>query len=151
MRAFRARCFEEPPMSDADDVLNRAKTVVVIDWPSRDVPILLAAARLHTFSHEGPGDEEWYFYEGETRTHASGPPAAADLVYTYRPIDELPGIIEFAQKLGAFAIWFEAGRRDLKQALAARPIVERAGLTYVDEPYIVDVLRDRQAQPPPPV
>ena len=130
-------------MSDADDVLNRSRTVVAIDWPSQDVPTMLAAASFRTFSHEGPGDEAWYLYEGETRTHASAPPDAADLVYTYRPVGELPGIVEFAQKLGAHAIWFEEGRRDPEQALAARPIVERAGLIYLDDPYIVDALRDR--------
>jgi predicted CoA-binding protein len=121
--------------------LNRSKTVVVIDWPSQDVPTLLAAAGHRTFSHEGPGDEAWYLYESETRTQASAPPDAADLVYTYRPVDELPGILEFAQKLGAHAVWFEEGRRDPEQAAAARPIVERAGLTYLDQPYIVDALR----------
>ena len=47
-------------------------------------------------------------------------------MYTYRPVGELPGIVEFAQKLGAHTIWFEEGRRDPEQALAARPIVERA-------------------------
>jgi len=132
-------------MSHADDVLNRSTTVVVIDWPSQEVPTGLAAARYRTFSHEGPGDEAWYLYEGETRTHASAPPDTADLVCTYRPVEELPGIVEFAQKLGAHAIWFEEGRRDPEQAWAARPIVELAGLTYLDEPYIVDALRDLHA------
>lgn len=129
-------------MSDADDVLTHSKTVVAIDWPSQDVPTTLAAAGYRTFSHEGPGDEAWYLYEGEKRTHST-PPEAADLVYTYRPVDELPDIVEFAQQLGAHAIWFEEGRRDAEQALAARAIVEAAGLTYLDDPYIVDALRNR--------
>jgi predicted CoA-binding protein len=131
-------------MGVAEEVLSRSNTVVVIDWPSQEVPMALAAAGYRTFSHEGPGDDAWFLYEGEKRTHASGPPESADLVYTYRPCDELPGIVEFAKTLGARAIWFEAGRRDPQEAARARPIVEAAGLQYLDEPYIVDELRARR-------
>jgi uncharacterized protein RhaS with RHS repeats len=130
-------------MSDAQDILSHAKTVVAIDWPSQEVPTRLAAAGFRTFSHEGPGDDEWYLYEGDTRTHANARPDTADLVYTYRPVDELPGIVEFAQKLGAHTLWFEEGRRDPDAGNAARPIVEGAGLTYLDDPYIVDALGNR--------
>jgi predicted CoA-binding protein len=129
-------------MSDVNDVLNGSQIVVAIDWPSREVPESFAAAGFQVYSHEGPGDDEWYLYEGDARRHASGPPGAADLVYTYRPVDELAGIVEFAQKLGAHSIWFEEGRRDSEAAAAARAIVEGAGLTYLDEPYVVDALRN---------
>ena len=130
-------------MTDAHDALNRSKIAVAIDWPSPDVPRSLAAAGVRTFSHEGPGDDEWYVYEGDARAHAEAPPTAADLVYTYRPVEELAGIVEFARKLGAHTIWFEEGRRSPEAASAARPIVEAAGLAYLDEPYIVDALGNR--------
>jgi predicted CoA-binding protein len=130
-------------MTDAREVLSRSKTVVAIDWPSQEVPELLAAAGFAVYSHEGPGDDEWYLYEADTRTRVSAPPDTGDVVYTYRPADELPGIVEFAQTLGAHTIWFEEGRRDRGAATVARRIVEGAGLAYLDEPYIVDALGNR--------
>lgn len=61
-------------------------------------------------------------------------------MYTHRPFEELPEILEFAQRIGAGAIWSEAGP-DSPGAERARQIVESAGLTYIDAPRISDAVR----------
>ncbi len=42
-------------------------------------------------------------------TTADGPPDRAELVYVYRPLEELPGIVESAGRIGAHAIWSSRG------------------------------------------
>jgi predicted CoA-binding protein len=117
---------------------------MLIDWPSRDVPDSLARAGYRVVSHDGPGVEDYNAYEsngGEVSVRNLGAaPDHADLVYTHRPFEELPEILEFAQRIGASAIWSEAGP-DSPGAERARQIVESAGLTYVDAPRITDAVR----------
>ncbi|MDP9280757.1 MAG: CoA-binding protein [Chloroflexota bacterium] len=79
-------------------------------------------------------------------------PKRADLVYTHRPIDELAEIVDTAKAVGANAVWIQSGRdktgaKDSRgcwlpreESAKAREIVERAGLRYVEAPYIVDAL-----------
>ena len=144
-------------MTDAADLLGRSASVLLIDWPSRDVPDTLARHGLAVVSGDGP--DEWNAYElvgEEVRVRSvDGLPAHADLVYTHRPIDELPEIVETAGALGAQAVWIQSGRDatgakdprgcwlSTEDSRKAREIVERAGLHYIEAPYIADAARDR--------
>lgn len=137
-------------------VLVAAHTVLVVDWPSRDVPEALARAGYEVVVHGGPGPEDyaaWALVDGEVVVGPAGPaPKRADIVYSYRPLAELPEIARMAVALGANAVWIQSGLNadggkdptgcwlsDTDRA-AARNTVETAGLAYVDGPYIVDVL-----------
>lgn len=145
----------------ATDVLANAKSVLLIDWPGRDVPDTLARGGFTVVSHDGAGPDEYNAYEAdgdEVRVRDVGrPPAQADLVYSHRPIDELDGIVEMATTVGAKAIWMQSGLdssgakdprgcwmtyEDLERA---RSIVEGAGLTFIASPYIADAVRERSS------
>ena len=146
-------------MGDAGQVLDTARTVVVIDWPTKDVPETLARAGYTVLVKGGPEPDNYSAYEVQgtevvsRRTGAA--PAAADLVYSYRPIEELPGIVALAQRLGARAVWVQSGVAsdgtkapngcwmDQAASRAAREIVESAGLAYIEAPYIADEVRSR--------
>lgn len=141
----------------ARKVLETVKTVYLIDWPSRDVPEALARAGLTVVSSDGPDEYNAYeIAQNEVRQRRlAGPPERADLVYTHRPIDELPDIAAEAKSLGAKAVWIQSGRdrsgaKDPHgcwlsddDSRKARNIVESAGLTYVESPYIADAARAR--------
>ena len=58
------------------------------------------------------------------------PPTRAEIVYSHRPDDELPWIIDLARRVGARAVWAETGSAE------GRTLVETAGLVYVDSPPI---------------
>jgi CoA binding domain len=84
--------------------------------------------------------------------HSGRSPEQADLIYFYRPLSELPGIIAAAKDLGAKTIWTQsglsaAGVKDRKgywvpeeELRLARHLVQSAGLNYIAEPYIGDVV-----------
>jgi predicted CoA-binding protein len=124
---------------NASDILRSAKTVLLVDYPSREVPDTLARAGHAVFAHGGPGPRDYLAYdvEGERikERWIGQPPRHADLVYVYRPVEELPAIVRDARRVGATAVWCETGSD------GARQIVEGAGLVYVDEPSIVNVAR----------
>ena len=122
-------------------VLRRARSVLLVDWPSQDVPDSLVRAGLAVFVKGGPGPRDFAARElvhGEVVSRAvDEPPDQIDLVYAYRPLDELPSIVALARQLGAFAVWRQAGlSRD--ESGESRKIVAAAGLTYVDEVEIAD-------------
>src|SRR5688572_9557829 len=99
-------------MTDAAELLADAKTVLLIDWPSRDVPDTLARSGFTVISNDGP--DEYNAHEmqgGEVRVRDVGElPKHADLVYTHRPIEELPEVVDTAKALGARAVWIQSGR-----------------------------------------
>ena len=133
-------------------------TVLVIDWPTKDVPESLTLAGFHVVVRGGPGPEDYSVYElnnGEVVTrHLGRPPDRADLIYSHRPFSELPEIIVTAKNFDAKTIWTQsglsaAGVNDPKgcwvpeeEQRLARNLVEAAGLNYVTEPYIGDVARE---------
>jgi predicted CoA-binding protein len=145
---------------NATEILRAVETVLVIDWPSKEVPELLALAGFRVVVHGGPRPEDYSAYElknGEVAVrHVGRPPERADLIYSYRPLSELPEIIATAKKLSAKTMWTQsglsaAGVNDLKgcwlseeELAAARNLVESAGLNYISEPYIGDVVRHTQ-------
>ena len=126
----------------AEEILRAAKSVLVVDWPSRDVPDALVRAGYDVVVTGGtaPYDYSTYLLDGgEVVVQRSDrPPERADLVYSYRPLDELPEIVRQAQNLGAHAVW---GQLPLEESDRARVIVEAAGLAFVDRPYLSDAVR----------
>jgi predicted CoA-binding protein len=141
-----------------NEILKAVDTVLVIDWPSKEVPELLALAGLQVVVHGGPGPEDYSSYEvknGEVMEHRTGKePERVDLIYSYRPLSELPQIVATAKRLGAKTIWYQsgfvaAGRKDAKgcwvaeeELHLARNLVEAAGLSFFADPYIGDVARE---------
>ena len=135
---------------DAKDILKGVETVLVIDWPSKEVPELLARRSINVVVRGGPGPEDYSAYEvkdGEIVVRRTGcAPKHVDLMYSYRPLSELPGIIASAKELGAGTIWSQSGlnadgKKDLRgcwvpesELRAAREMVEAAGLTLIVEP-----------------
>lgn len=144
------------PQTDALELLRDSSTVVLIDWPDRDIPDTLARSGFNVFSDEGPG-RGYTAYEANgdavSRLSVDEPPKQADIVYAHRPVEELPSIIDRARAMNANAVWLQSGRdhtggRDPRgcwlppaESRRARELVESAGLNYVDAPYIADVAR----------
>jgi predicted CoA-binding protein len=132
-------------------------TVLVIDWPTKDVPESLAQAGFHVVVRGGPGPADYSVYEmnnGKVVTqHLGRPPERAELIYSHRPASELAGLIATAKGLGAKTIWTQSGLSAAgvnnpkgcwvpeEELRLARNLVESAGLTYITEPYIGDVAR----------
>ena len=87
-------------MSEAEQILRGAGTILIVDWPSRDVPDTLARAGYTVLVKGGPRPDNYWAYEvrnGEVVPRRTGQaPAAADLVYSHRPVAELPGIVAMA-------------------------------------------------------
>jgi predicted CoA-binding protein len=144
-------------VSDADDILRTAESILLVDWPSADVPETLTRAGYTVYVKGGPGPGDYSVRElrdGEVVSSRVGrPPAHADLVYSFRPVSDLPGIIDIARQVGAVAVWQQSGRdssgaEDRRgcwmpeaDSRAARGLVEAAGLRYVDAAYIADTAR----------
>lgn len=140
-----------------DEILRAARGVLVVDWPSRDVPDTLAWTGYEVCVHGGPGPDDYSAYRrngDEIVIERTGrPPDEVDLVYSHRPLDELSNIVERAKQLGAIAVWVQSGRRPdgqrdpkscwLPEAKSrqARVVVEGAGLAYVDDRYLPDEVR----------
>ena len=146
-------------MTEAGQILRESGSILLVDWPSKDVPETLARAGYTVVVKGGPEPDSYRAYEvrdGEVASRRTGEaPAAVDLVYSYRPVEELPGIVAMAQRLGARAVWLQSGVASdgtkapdgcwMDQAVSrtAREIVESAGLTYLEAPYIADEVRSR--------
>jgi hypothetical protein len=145
-----------------EQILEAADTVLLIDWPTPDVPDTLIQAGYEVIVKGGPGPEAYNAWEGRDGgvvvRHAGRPPARAELVYAHRPVDELSGIVGLATSLGALAVWHQSGRGSdgtpepkgcwlpEDEARRARHEVESAGLAFVCELYIADVVRQRAGE-----
>src|SRR5689334_1668365 len=140
-------------------VLVQTRIVLVIDWPSRDVPASLTFAGFTVLAKGGPGPADYNAWELDGGEPVSRPlghePGRVDLVYCHRPLRELPGIIALAGRLGARALWWQTGltsdgSKDPSGCWAppgesrqARDLARAAGLAYVDDVYIADAVRSR--------
>lgn len=145
--------------ADSAQLLAATKTILLVDWPSRDVPDSLARHGFTVISDDGPRAADYNAYEvdgDEVRVRPlASPPQKVDLVYTHRPIDELPETVDTAKSMGARAVWLQSGRDSTgaadprgcwlpaDESARARQIVEGAGLIYVDATYIADAVRTR--------
>ena len=139
-------------------LLRDARSILVIDWPSRDVPVALARAGIEVTVRGGPSPDDYSVYQASgdevTVRKAGAAPRRVDLVYCYRPMEELEGIAEMARSLGARAVWRQSGlsadgARDpagcwvpAAESRQARAIVEAAGLMYIEGPYISEAARE---------
>ena len=146
-------------MTQVESVLAGARSFLVVDWPTRDVPDTLAGAGYEVVVHGGPGPEDYTAYEVAgtevVERRVGRPPAHADVVYSFRPLEELPEIVAMAQTVGARAVWLQSGLSadggkdpqgcwlPAEAAAGARTTVEAAGLLYVDQPYIAGAVRAR--------
>lgn len=129
----------EDQMTDYRELLAAAISILLIDWPDRDVPDTLARHGFRVIAADGPRDDEYNAYEladGEVRVRPlDAPPEMVDIVYAYRPLHELERVVDQARALNARAVWLQSG------SAQAREIVERAGLMYFDSPYLPDAVR----------
>jgi len=141
----------------ASRILAQTRSVLVIDWPSRDVPAALAAAGFEVTVKGGPGPTDYTVWEvtgGEVVTRRLGRALEhADLVYCHRPFSELPSIIAMAQGLGAKAVWRQSGLTSTGakapdgcwmppgESGQGRELATAAGLAYIDDIYIADAAR----------
>jgi len=146
-------------LETAARVLAETRSVLVIDWPSRDVPASLAFAGFTVFVKGGPGPADyaaWELDSGEPVSRQLGrEPDRVDLVYCHRPFGELPGIVAMARRLGARAFWWQTGLTNgagkdpsgcwvpPEESRQARELAAAAGLAYIDDVYIADAARAR--------
>jgi hypothetical protein len=142
---------------DYEDILRRTRSVVLHDWPDADVPDTLVRIGYTVTIHGGPAPEDIVCRELRdgriTERRTGAPPTHADLVYVFRPVEELAAIVRQAVAIGAMAVWCQSGlapdgSRDPRgcwrpddEAAEVRRIVESAGLTCITEPYIADAVR----------
>ena len=140
-------------------ILAETRSILVIDWPSRDVPASLAFAGFTVFVKGGPGPADyaaWELDRGEPVARQLGrEPDRVDLVYCHRPFGELPGIVALAGRLGAHAFWWQTGLTSgggldpsgcwvpPEESRQARELAAAAGLAYIDDVYIADAARAR--------
>jgi hypothetical protein len=141
-----------------EQILTSADSILLIDWPSRDVPETLARAGYAVLVKGGPESDNfsaWQLRDAEVVVAKLGrAPAHVDIVYAHRPVAELPGIVTMAGRLAATTVWCQSGRSPSgagdptgvwlpdEEASQARAIVEQAGLHYVNAPYIADLVRE---------
>ena len=120
---------------EGERLLVDAKTILLIDWPSRDVPDALARSGWSVVAQEGPERYVAYDADGEAVTPREMllPPTQSDLVYAFRPLDELDDIVELARSLGARGVWLETtpSADDLPRT---RATIESAGLAMASGP-----------------
>jgi hypothetical protein len=92
-------------LSEAEQILESARGVLVVDWPSREVPDALAGGGYTVIVKGGPEPDRYSVRElrgGEVVSRElDRPPAQVDLVYRHRPIGELRGIVDLASARGA--------------------------------------------------
>jgi len=140
-------------------VLAETRSVLVIDWPSRDVPASLVFGGFRVFVKGGPGPADYAAWELDSGEPVSRPlgrePGRVDLVYCHRPFGELPGIVALAGRLGARAFWWQTGLTSdggkdpsgcwapTEESRQARELAAVAGLAYIDDVYIADAVRAR--------
>ncbi|HTK19716.1 MAG TPA: VOC family protein, partial [Mucilaginibacter sp.] len=137
----------------AKQLLHEAKSILLVDWPSINLPYALLKAGFIVFSYspnqyseaklltekphntEGstvfPVNDEVYISFGKL----DGSPGTVDIVHIYRPEAELPGIVEkHILPLGAKAIWLHPPQTsELARGLAAQHCIELVqGVNIVD-------------------
>jgi len=145
-------------VTTAEQILRTISSVLLVDWPSRDVPDTLAHAGYDVAVKGGPEPDNYSVYElSDDRIierPAGQPPQRAELIYSHRPLSEQPGIVAMGSTLGARAVWYQSGLTNTgakddrgcwlphEQSEQARAMVEAAGLAYIDDTYIADRVRE---------
>lgn len=142
-------------MATVRELLEAASIVELVDWPNQEVPATLFRAGYTVVGHE-PGGFRSYIVapspaEGASirsfpladGTHlVSYPmnalPGGIDIVNTYRPAEDQPGIARSAILLGARALWVQPGEKTSDEA---RRIAIDAGLIFIDGVCIAEMVR----------
>ena len=146
-------------VATSQQILEKARTVLLIDWPSPAVPRALLEARFHvfgfspggysraelaavppaardgvrSFSPEGKGETGHLVFHRLDRR-----PDQVDIVYVYRPSGELPGIlVTHAVPLHATAVWLQPPLR----VADARWLAETGGPEIIEGCDIVELAR----------
>lgn len=144
-------------MTDAETVLRTVRSILVVDWPIKELPETLARTGYAVLVKSGPSPDDYVEYatrdDGSVGRLPMTRPNQVDLVHLFRPLDELPGFVELAVGLGATSLWVLSGlgpdgTRDpvgcwlpADRSAEARRIVESAGLVYVERPFILEAVR----------
>jgi predicted CoA-binding protein len=145
-------------VSTPEQILRTISSILLVDWPSRDVPDTLAGAGYEVAVKGGPEPDNYAVYEVTddqvVARRVGQPPTRAELIYCHRPLDELPDIVALAGALGSRAVWYQSGLATTgvkdsrgcwipdEQSHQARGLVEGAGLVYIDDTYIADRVRE---------
>ena len=115
--------------------------ILLIDWPSQDVPRALVTAGFTVLSANlGRGTASSYGIErrdGDEQlviTRLDTMPGRVDVVCLFRPPEEHAAITRRAVELGAHTVWVQRG----SLSDDARRIAMDAGLTVVDNISIAD-------------
>lgn len=91
-------------MATAIDILRGVQHVVVWDYPSEEIPDALTRAGLRVTIYSGPDKTDVVASElidGDVVCRPVGQrPAAADLLFVYRPLPEIDGILADARRIG---------------------------------------------------
>jgi predicted CoA-binding protein len=137
-------------MSHALRILGEADAVLLVDWPSPEVPESLARAGYSVFVKGGPGPRDYAvreLHDDEVISRSlADRPERVDLVYAYRPLSELAGIVAIGKELGARVLWWQSDTQVADESRQARELAESAGLAYVDDVYIADAARELGGQ-----
>jgi predicted CoA-binding protein len=139
-----------------ESILRDAKSILLLDWPSRELPDSLARAGYEVTAHVGPGPFDYSMYEATDSEIVvrSGLPAPehVDSVHVFRPIEELTSIAAMSEMKGATSIWYQSGRSEDRttdsagcwlsegDSAKARRIVETHGLKYIERPHILEAI-----------
>ena len=148
-------------MSAARGVLPAGAVVVLVDWPSPDVPRSLLAAGLTVLSvnHVRRTASSYSVADGEVVAgdgvdvlpaerrgdgdlvirRLDAMPSHADVVCAYRPTAELAAITQMAVEFGAHTMWVQG---DAALPDDARRIAEDAGIRVVEGVSIADAARE---------
>jgi len=125
---------------DLKEIFKTVQTMLVIDWPSKELPATLTRAGFQVVVRRGPGPEDYSAYE-LTLLGASHMTLAKwwSAALAARPS---------AKRLGAQTIWTQSGLSAAgvidpkgcwvpqEELRLARNLVESAGLRYIRGPYI---------------
>jgi hypothetical protein len=146
--------------STTDDValaaFTSAHTVLLVDWVLDEIPATIAATAPLVYGKVGPGADDWALVEPDGdgyRTTRVLRPDHVDLLH----LDWTLGFDEFvtvARELGAKTFWYHSARTrppipasnrgcwvPAQQSARQRRIIEEAGMTYIDNHYIVEIAR----------
>jgi hypothetical protein len=144
-------------MADPKSILERAQTILLVDWPSPAVPRALLAAGFTVFGYspdrysslevvaDRPADVDANNVFPPRADGEAGflvfralkeRPSQVDVVNVYRPPQEIPGIVaQHVLPMGAKALWLQAPNVSDQ----ARRIATEHGLAYVEGIDIAEV------------
>jgi len=143
---------------DSLQVLKMSKTILLVDWPNPALPRILVESGFDVYCYSPDQysraeimpyaplniDAKNIFKPGKEEdgclvfVRLAGRPPSVDIVYVYRPEEELPRIItEHALPLEAKSIWIDP----LSTSAITHKIVAAAGLNFINNAFILETLK----------